>query len=46
VIETLLPSTRSLDQGLKLEVYRAANIPEIWLIDDRDQRVIVEQRGP
>jgi Uma2 family endonuclease len=46
VIETLSPSTRSLDRGLKLEVYRAANIPEIWLIDDRDQRATIEQRGP
>ena len=46
VLEMLSPSTRSHDLGRKLQVYRDAGIPEIWLIDHlgRDRSVIVERK--
>lgn len=45
VIEVFSPSTRKLDRGLKLEVYRDARIPEIWLVDSRSRQLIVVRRG-
>ena len=46
VVEVFSPSTRTLDRGLKLDVYRDARIPEIWLVDSRNRQMIVERRGP
>jgi Uma2 family endonuclease len=47
VIEILSRSTRDHDLGLKLDAYRAAGIPEIWMCDERDRVVLVERRdGP
>lgn len=46
VIEILSPSTRHVDLGKKLTVYRDAGIPEIWLVDElgRERAVIVERK--
>jgi Uma2 family endonuclease len=44
VIEILSPSTRDHDLGLKLTIYRAAGIPEVWLCDEPHRTVIVERR--
>ena len=44
VIEVLSPSTRSHDLGRKLQAYRDAGIPEIWLLDDRDRKLVAERR--
>ncbi len=47
VVEFLSRSTRAHDLGLKLDAYRAAGIPEIWMCDERDRAVLVERRiGP
>jgi len=46
VIEALSNSTRSHDPGRKLQVYRDAGIPEIWIVDDLgpDRAVFAERR--
>ena len=44
VIEILSPSTRAHDLGLKLTRYRSAEIPEVWLFDERERAVIVERK--
>ncbi|CAN5723509.1 hypothetical protein BH23PLA1_BH23PLA1_04380 [soil metagenome] len=46
VVEVLSRSTKSHDLGRKLQVYRDAGIPEIWLIDDlsEDRAIYVERK--
>ncbi len=44
VIEVLSQSTRRYDLEEKRQVYREAEIDEIWLVDDDDHRVILDIR--
>lgn len=41
VIEILSPRTRRRDEGVKLEAYLAARVPEYWLVDPRARTVRV-----
>ncbi len=43
VLEVLSRSTRTHDLGRKLNAFREANIPEVWFVDDANQRLIVER---
>ena len=40
VIEILSKSTRTLDLGAKLELYRRARVPEYWIVDPDDHLVV------
>ena len=44
VLEVLSPSNRDVDLELKRPAYRAAGIPEIWLVDPDERQVIVDRR--
>jgi Uma2 family endonuclease len=43
VIEILSPSTRRRDEGVKLEAYLAAGVPEYWLVDPKARTVRVHR---
>jgi Uma2 family endonuclease len=43
VVEVLSPSTREYDLHEKRRAYRDARIPEIWLVDEEEGRVIVDR---
>ncbi len=43
VVEVLSPSTRQYDLREKRFAYREGQIPEIWLVDGEQRRVIVDQ---
>jgi len=45
VIEILSASTRGHDLGRKFDAYRGAGIPEIWMFDEREKKVIAERHG-
>ena len=45
VVEVLSKSTREHDLGLKRSTLWAAGILELWFVDDRDGRVIVDRLG-
>ncbi len=44
VIEVLSKSTRSYDLNRKIELYRKADVAEIWFVDDRQETLIVYRR--
>jgi Uma2 family endonuclease len=44
VLEVLSPSNRDVDLDVKRPAYRAAGIPEIWLVDPDERQVIVDRR--
>ena len=44
VLEVLSPSNRDVDLELKRPAYRAAGIPEIWLVDPDERQVLVDRR--
>ena len=39
VIEVLSPSTKRIDQGIKLRLYERFGVPEYWVIDPSDEMV-------
>ena len=41
IVEVLSPSTRRRDEGIKLESYEEAGVPEYWLVDSRGRTVLV-----
>ena len=41
VVETLSPSTRAKDRGIKLRKYLDAGVREVWLVDLEKQKVVV-----
>jgi Uma2 family endonuclease len=43
VVEVLSPSTRRLDERVKLAAYRDAGVPEVWLVDPQARTVLVHQ---
>jgi Uma2 family endonuclease len=42
VVEVLSPTTRRLDQKVKLEAYRDAGIPEYWMVDPWKEIIILQ----
>jgi Uma2 family endonuclease len=44
VLEVLSPSNRDVDLDIKRPAYRAAGIPEIWLVDPDERQVMVDRR--
>jgi Uma2 family endonuclease len=44
VLEVLSPSNRDVDLEVKRPAYRAAGIPEIWLVDPDERQVLVDRR--
>ncbi|MBA2280395.1 MAG: Uma2 family endonuclease [Acidimicrobiia bacterium] len=42
-VEVLSPGTRHLDLGRKGDRYREAGLPELWLVDHRNEMVVVRQ---
>jgi len=46
VVEVLSPSTRQYDLQEKRSAYREGQIPEIWLVDGDQQRVLVDRLDP
>ena len=41
IIEVLSPSTKSKDTGIKLYKYREAGVREYWIVDSKEERVVV-----
>ncbi len=41
IVEVLSPSTRHRDQGIKLDAYRDAGVPEYWLVDPKPRTAVV-----
>jgi Uma2 family endonuclease len=41
IVEALSPGTRRRDEGIKLETYEEAEVPEYWLVDPRGRLVRV-----
>jgi Uma2 family endonuclease len=41
VIEVLSPSTRGVDETVKLAAYRDAGVPEYWMVDPQKRTVLV-----
>jgi Uma2 family endonuclease len=41
VVEVLSPSTKHIDQGIKLRLYERYGVPEYWVIDPIDEMVRV-----
>ena len=39
IAEVLSPSTRALDRGPRMEVYRHAGVPHLWLLDPETETV-------
>ena len=39
IAEVLSPSTRALDRGQRMEVYRQAGVPHLWLLDPETETV-------
>ena len=39
IAEVLSPSTRALDRGQRMEVYRHAGVPHLWLLDPETETV-------
>jgi len=39
IAEVLSPSTRALDRGPRMEVYRQAGVPHLWLLDPETETV-------
>jgi Uma2 family endonuclease len=44
VVEVLSPSNRSYDLDFKAQIYRDAEIAELWFVDSRDRVLFVERR--
>lgn len=45
VVEVTSPGSRSLDLHEKREIYESIGVPEYWVVDLRDGRVLVHRRG-
>lgn len=43
VVEFLSPSTRDHDLGLKRKLYQDVGIPNIWMVDDRDDVLFADE---
>jgi Uma2 family endonuclease len=49
MIEILSPSTQRRDRGLKRELYERVGVPEYWVVDPLDHRIVAyrqESSGP
>jgi Uma2 family endonuclease len=41
VIEVLSPSTKRVDQGVKLRLYERFGVPEYWIVDTEAERITI-----
>ena len=44
ILEVLSPSNRAYDLGEKRSAYREAGVPEIWLVDPRDEQILIDRK--
>ena len=44
VAEVLSPSNRDDDLGPKRSAYREAGVPEIWLVDPSEERILIDRK--
>lgn len=43
IVEVLSPSTRRLDEKVKLAAYRDAGVPEVWFADPKPRTLLVHR---
>ena len=46
IVEILSKGTKSVDRGIKMKQYRAAQVPEYWIVDPRLQSIEVYEWTP
>jgi Uma2 family endonuclease len=44
IVEVLSPSNRDYDLGEKRSTYREAGVPEIWLVDPREEQILIDRK--